>query len=232
MSRDSPPADTGRTAHRQAQPDPGRAGPRRSLDRLDRAHSPQAKGRVERVWGTLQDRLTSGTPTAPGRHDRRGQRSPRRLPAGPQPAVRRPGRDRGTGLAGVGRRSRRRVGLRLPLSTQGRPRRDDQLGRRGAGPASPAGWRELGRSGRHPRGASRQQPLGEPPGITLSARSGTPRATNAAGARPPPPVGRGARTTTTARGAHPTVTRTRQTSGHAPVAPLSCHPEMTGSLSP
>src|SRR3989441_5844311 len=24
-----------------------------------RAHSPQAKGRIERLWGTLQDRLTS-----------------------------------------------------------------------------------------------------------------------------------------------------------------------------
>src|SRR3989304_115817 len=29
------------------------------------AHSPQAKGRVERLWGTFQDRLRRGTPPAP-----------------------------------------------------------------------------------------------------------------------------------------------------------------------
>ena len=51
------------------------------------AHSPQAKGRIERLWETLQDRLVAELRLA--RHpDRRGRRGlPAHLPRGPQPPL-------------------------------------------------------------------------------------------------------------------------------------------------
>ena len=56
----------------------GRA-PGRAI-RLIMAHTPQAKGRIERVWGTFQDRLVSEMRLA-GASNRPGQQRARRLPA-------------------------------------------------------------------------------------------------------------------------------------------------------
>ena len=56
------------------------------------AHSPQAKGRIERLWETLQDRLVAEL--ASQDPDRRGGRGlPAHLPRRPQPPLRPPPAD-------------------------------------------------------------------------------------------------------------------------------------------
>ncbi|MET0625447.1 MAG: hypothetical protein ABW250_21100 [Pyrinomonadaceae bacterium] len=55
---------------------------------ISKAYSPQAKGRIERLWGVLQDRLVvesrlAGVATIEG-----GERAARKLLARPQPALR------------------------------------------------------------------------------------------------------------------------------------------------
>jgi hypothetical protein len=52
------------------------------------ALSPQAKGRLERVWGTLQDRLVSELRLGQASTHRRGRQSPRGLPLRTQCALR------------------------------------------------------------------------------------------------------------------------------------------------
>ena len=82
------------------------------------AGSAQAKGRIERAWGTLQDRLVSELRRA-GAADLRGrERGAARLPAPLQPPVRGPAGERRPGLASGPRRSRPRAGLRLPLAAR------------------------------------------------------------------------------------------------------------------
>ena len=84
--------------------DPLRPGPARPRHRLHRAHSPQAKGRIERLWATLQDRLVADLhrrgihtraaaeaflPTYLAEHNRRFAQPP----AEPTPVWQRPPRD-------------------------------------------------------------------------------------------------------------------------------------------
>ena len=126
------------------------------------AGSAQAKGRIERAWGTLQDRLTSELRRA-GACDPAGrERGAARLPAPLQPPVRRAPGERRPGVAPGARRPRPREGLRLPLAAHGRIRQLCPAG--GDGAAAPAGrgrpvprgcsWSPTGassRPSRHPR---------------------------------------------------------------------------------
>lgn len=63
---------------------------RRALDELGiswiGARSPQAKGRIERLWGTFQDRLCLGATARRCQHAGRGQRCPSRSPGAAQRA--------------------------------------------------------------------------------------------------------------------------------------------------
>jgi len=113
----------------------------RALDELDigwiGARSPQAKGRVERLWGTFQDRLVSELRLAG--------------------IIR--ARDR---LAGGPRRRQPRGRLLLPLPSTGGQRRDDQLAGRRPRPPPSARRSQLGRPlGRAP-GAPRRESVGQP----------------------------------------------------------------------
>jgi transposase len=81
------------------------------------AHSPQAKGRVERLWGVLQDRLKSELRLAGARRPGLRQPRPASLPHRLQPPLRAgPARSGGC----LATRSRRPVAyLRLPARTRG-----------------------------------------------------------------------------------------------------------------
>ena len=63
------------------------------------AHTPQAKGRVERAWDTFQDRLVSEMPPRGCGDHRGGQPDARGLPAALRSAVRRGAGPAGTGLS-------------------------------------------------------------------------------------------------------------------------------------
>lgn len=126
------------------------------------AHSAPAKGRVERLWGTLQDGLVTELRLATDHVDRNGQRLPAGLSRAPQRAVRRAGRRSGARLASVARRPEFRCGLLLPPSAPRRPRQHDQLAGRRPRPATPERWAQLVRADGHPPGTTRWQPVGRP----------------------------------------------------------------------
>ena len=157
--RAGPGAHPHRAAHRQAHVHPGRA----RLDDLEigwiGARSPQAKGRVERLWGTLQSRLTSELRLAGAttidhantvlaaylpRHNRRFA-----VPAeDPKPAWRRL-------PAGVSAESV----FCFTVSAPGRQRRHPRLERRAARPPASARRAQLGRPIGRRAGAARRQPV-------------------------------------------------------------------------
>ena len=84
------------------------------------AHSPEAKGRIERLWDTLQDRLVAEL-RLHGIHHCRGRRGlPAHLPRGPQPPLGPAARGDHPGLAAPAPRSRRAP--QLPLHAPRRPR--------------------------------------------------------------------------------------------------------------
>jgi len=142
------------------------------------AASAQAKGRVERLWGTCQDRLVSELRLA-GRRPRHGQRRARAVHRAVQRQVQRPGRTRPAGLASGAPGSRARPDLRLPLVARRRQRQHGP----GRGRRSPAaahdrrpGCRRPAGRGRAParrpaaRRRSRANPLG-PAGLARPARA-------------------------------------------------------------
>ena len=129
------------------------------------AHSPQAKGRIERLWATLQDRLVAelrlhGITTA-----RRRRGVPAHLPRRPQPPLRpRPGRGRGR-LAPAAPRSRRAA--QLPLYPHRGPRQHrpprPPLGPDPSRPARPLLRRLPRRGARVPRRPPARRLSGPPP---------------------------------------------------------------------
>ena len=84
------PADARGAARRPAHADPVRTGPGRARHRLDRRLEPQAKGRIERVWGTLQDRLVTELRLAGATDRESAERGPPPVRAPLQPALRGP----------------------------------------------------------------------------------------------------------------------------------------------
>jgi len=127
------------------------------------ARSPQAKGRIERLWGTLQDRLVAELRLAGASSLGGGQRRPGGLPAAPQRALR-----------GARRRCRRCLAavvvggpgggrVLLPLSAARGQRCHGQLDGTTAGGATPLGRWQLGGPRRDRRGTARRQPLAGPP---------------------------------------------------------------------
>ena len=152
--RGEPATDARGAAGRQAEPDPGRPRPRRAGVRWIGARSPQAKGRVERLWDA-PDRLTTELRLAGRRRWRRRTRSSpvpaphnRRftVPAHPVPAW------RPMPEASCPRR-------RSASTTRaGRQRRHGQLARRAARAAAAAPRTVVGR------------PVGDPPGAPHTER--------------------------------------------------------------
>ena len=118
------------------------------------ARSPQAKGRIERLWGTFQDRLVTELRLA-GVVDRAGANA---LLAAFLPRFKRPlrgagrGSDAGLAAGPGGRPARPGAGLQVPL--QGRPRPHDPA-RRTDPPAAGGTWRAglCRAAGRGPRPA-------------------------------------------------------------------------------
>jgi len=158
----------------------------RALDDLEirwiGARSPQAKGRVERLWGTLQSRLVSELrleeastledanavlATYLPRHNRRFG-----VPAEDPELAWRPL------PAGVSAESV----FCFTVSASGGQRRHARLGRRAARPPALARRAQLGRSVGHRGGAARRQPVGQPCRRALPAGRGTTRS-----CRPPCP---------------------------------------------
>jgi transposase len=79
------------------------------------AHSPQAKGRIERLFGTLQDRLVAELQLAGARTFARGERGPGALPAPLQCPLRGAAGGRRPGLAAPPARDRPLADLLLSL---------------------------------------------------------------------------------------------------------------------
>jgi transposase len=158
----------------------------RALDDLEigwiGARSPQAKGRVERLWGTLGEPARLRAASGRGEHARGRQRRPGDLPAPPQPALQRAGCRSCACLAAPAGGHQRRVGLLLLVSPPGGQRRDARLGWRAARPPAPARRAQLGGSVGHRGGTPRRQPVGQPRRRALSVGRGTTRS-----CRPPCP---------------------------------------------
>jgi hypothetical protein len=135
----------------QHQEDAGEPAGRRSLSQVGRAlvelgigsivaGSPQAKGRIERLWGTFQDRLVvelrlAGVTDLAGANAFLGSYLARH-----KCPLRGPGRRPGAGLAGRPVRGPAGAGSRLQVPPQGRPRPHDPARRTGP-PAAPPGDR-------------------------------------------------------------------------------------------
>lgn len=123
------------------------------------AHSAEAKGRVERLWGTFQDRLVTELRLAgiTALEDANGF-----LPGfqeAPQRAVRGPRLRPDPCLAAVARGVEHARGLLLPLPPAGREGQHDQLARWRSCPAAAERRTQLGRPFGHPPGAPRRQPV-------------------------------------------------------------------------
>jgi len=145
------------------------------------AHSPQAKGRVERLWGTLQDRLLAelrlaGATTLEeanivlGAHLSRHNARFAVEPADPEPAWR----------PWPHERAPESVFCSVP--TPGRQRRDHRLVGHEPRAACTTRAAQLGGLRRRPRGAPRRQSLGSSrrdlvPGLACAAQSGAPART-------------------------------------------------------
>ena len=134
------------------------------------AHTPQAKGRVERAWETFQDRLVSELRLAGVTRHRGGQRPALGLPAALRSALRRGAGPAGTSLSPAGTGPLPRCGLVLQVSSHRGQRRHRPVQRR----RSPA-------------------PAGRPPGRLRSRHGGSPGAAGRPHRRRPPGQDRGRR---------------------------------------
>ena len=162
----------------------------RALDELGirwiGARSPQAKGRVERLWGTLQDRLVTELRLAGAATlEDANAVLPRTCPGTTRgsPCRRRP-RARLAADARRPQRPRRCSASTIPAGSPTTPR---SAGRAGRSPcrADRDGRSWAGRSVIAP-GAARRQPVGQPRGGRVPAAGGTARCRAAPG---PPPLG-------------------------------------------
>ena len=103
------------------------------------AGSPQAKGRIERLWGTFQDRLVTELRLAGVDDHRRRERLPALdFLAALQRALRGPAADPVPAWRALPRRDRARAGARVQVPPQGREGPHDAA-RRAGPPAAPRG---------------------------------------------------------------------------------------------
>lgn len=117
--------------NRPPQPDPGGPRARHAGDPPDRCPQPGGEGPGRAAVGDPPGPLRARAAAWSRDDDRGRQRAPRPVPAPPQRAVRRPGREPRARLAALARRPPARGGPVLRARPQGRPGRDGRLGRRG-----------------------------------------------------------------------------------------------------